>query len=150
MQKRSIFITHALWALVFVIAVFMLSMPLMAKSPAGSSTEKSSIVHLIGIIDPDGQKRIYAFPAETAVGITGRLAAKYPRKTIDGVSFFRVTSWRDTSRLAVEANAQQGLLIVGLYKELKSLKMNAPGTQLARRVNKLEKRLNAMTDAGNP
>jgi hypothetical protein len=150
MQKRSIFITHALWALVFVIAVFMLSMPLMAKSPAGSSTEKSSIVHLIGIIDPDGQKRIYAFPAETAVGITRRLAAKYPRKTIDGVSFFRVTSWRDTSRLAVEASAQQGLLIVGLYKELKSLKMNAPGTQLARRVNKLEKRLNAMTDAGNP
>ena len=150
MRRISVFITHAPWALVFVFAVFMLNMPLMAKSPAGSSTEESSNVHLIGIVDPDGQKHIWAFPAETAVGITRRLAAKYPRKTIDGVSFFRVTSWRDTSQLAVEASAQQGLLIVGLYKELKSLKMNAPGTQLARRVNKLEKRLNAMTDAGNP
>jgi hypothetical protein len=150
MRRISVFIAHAPWSLVFVIAVFMLSVPLMAKSPAGSSTKESSNVHLIGIIDPDGQKHIWAFPAETAVGITRRLAAKYPRKTIDGVSFFRVTSWRDTSRLAVEASAQQGLLIVGLYKKLKSLKMNAPGTQLARRVNTLEKRLNAMTHAGNP
>ena len=150
MQRKSIFITHALWALVFVIVLFMLSMPLMAKSPAGSSTEERSNVHLVGIIDPDGQKHIWAFPAETAVGITGRLAAKYPRKTIDGVSFFRVTSWRDTSQMAMAANAQQGPLIVGLYKEVKNLKVNAPGTQLARRVNKLEKRLNALTDAGNP
>ena len=150
MQKKSIFFTHAFWALIFVIGVFMLGMPLMAKSPAGSSTEESSNAHLVGIIDPDGQKHIWAFPAETVAGITTRLASKYPRKTLDGVSFFRVTSWRDTSQLAVEANARQGMLIVGLYKEIKSLKVNAPDAKLARRVNKLEKRLDAMTDAGYP
>ena len=148
MRRISVFITHAPWALVFVFAVFMLNMPLMAKSPAGSSTEESSNVHLIGIVDPDGQKHIWAFPAETAVGITRRLAAKYPRKTIDGVSFFRVTSWRETGRLAVEATAQQGLLIMALYKKIKRLKVNTHGTQLAHRVNKLEKRMNAMTDSG--
>ena len=80
MQKKSIFVSHALWALVFVIGAFVLSMPLMAKSPAGSSTQESSNVHLVGIIDPDGQKRIWAFPAETAAGITRRLAAKYHGK----------------------------------------------------------------------
>ena len=148
MQRKSIFVTHAFGALFFVIGVFMLGMPLMAKSPAGSPTEESSNVHLVGIIDPDGQKHIWAFPAETADGISTRLAAKYPRKTLDGVSFFRVTSWRDTSQLAVEANAQQGLVIVGLYKEIKSLKVKAPDAKLARRVNKLERRLDAMTDAG--
>ena len=128
----------------------MLSMPLLAKSPAGSLSGESSNVYLFGIIDPDGYKRIWAYSAETAIGISRRLAAKYPSKTIDGVSFFRVTSWRDTSNPAVEANAQQGLLIVDLFKEIKRLKVSAPGTQLTRRVNKLEKRLNAMTDAGNP
>ena len=122
----------------------------MAKSPAGSSADGSSNVYLIGIVDPDGHKRVWAFPAETGSGISRRLAAKYPSKTIEGVSFFRVTSWRDTSNLAIEANAQQGLLIVDLFKEIKSLKTNAPDRQLARRVNKLEKQLNAMRDGGYP
>lgn len=150
MEKKSLLIIHALGVLIFVIGVFMLSIPLLAKSPAGSSFDGSSNVHLFGIIDPDGHKRIWAFPAETGSGISRRLAAKYPSKTIEGVSFFRVTSWRDTSNLAIEANAQQGLLIVDLFKELKSLKANAPSRQLARRVNKLEKQLNAMRDGGYP
>lgn len=150
MERKSIFIFHTLGVLVFVIGIFMLSMLLLAKNTAGFSPDESSNAHLFGIIDPDGHKRIWAFSAETAIGISRRLAAKYPSKTIDGVSFFRVTSWRDTSNLAVEASAQQGLLIVDLLKEIKRLKMSAPGVQLTRRVNKLEKRLNAMTDAGNP
>jgi hypothetical protein len=148
MVKKSIFIVHALGVLVFVIGVFMLSMPLLAKGPAGSSSDGSSNVYLLGIIDPDGHKRIWAFPGETAIGISKRLAAKYPSKTIDGVTFFRVTSWRDTSNLAIEANAQQGLLIVDLFKEIKTLKSNAPSTQLVRRVNKLETQLREMTAQG--
>jgi len=150
MKKKSIFIIHVLGILVFVIGVFILSMPLSAKSPAGSSSDGSSNVYLIGIIDPDGHKRIWAFPAETASGISRRLAAKYPSKTIDGVSFFRVTSWRDTSNLTVEANAQQGLLIVDLFKEIKLLKANASSRQPARRVNKLEKQRNAAPYGGYP
>ena len=150
MQKKSVFIIRALWLLVFVIGVLMLGMPSLAKSPAGSSSAESSNVNLVGIIDPDGHKHIWAFPAETASGISRRLAAKYPRKKIDGISFFLVTSWRDTSNLAVEANAQQGLLIVDLFQEIKRLKVNAPDAQLARKVNKLERRLNEIHDAGNP
>ena len=143
MEKKSIFIIHALGALVFMIGVFMLSMPLLAKSPAVSSSDGSSNVYLLGIIDPEGHKRIWAFPAETGIGISKRVAAKYPSKTIDGVTFFRVTSWRDTSNLAIEANAQQGLLIVDLFKEIKILKENAPNRQLVRRVDKLERQWNA-------
>jgi len=143
MAKKSIFNIHALGVLVFMVGVFMLSMPLLAKSPAGSSSDGSSNVYLVGIIDPDGHKRIWAFPAETAIGISKRLAAKYPSKTIDGVSFFRVTSWRDTSNLAIEATAQQGLLIVDLFKQIKILKENAPSAQLVRRVDKLERQSNA-------
>ena len=150
MQKKSVIIIRALGVLVFVIGVLVLGMPSLAKSPAGSSSGESSNVNLVGIIDPDGHKHIWAFPAETAGGILRRLAAKYPSKKIDGVSFYQVTSWRDTSNLAVEANAQQGLLIVELFQKIKHLKVNAPGAQLARRVNKLEKRLNTMHDGGNP
>jgi len=143
MKKKSIFIIHALGVLVFVIAVFMLSMPLLAKSPPGSSSDGSSNVYLLGIIDPDGLKHIWAFPAETASGISKRLAAKYPSKTIDAVTFFRVTSWRDTSHLAIAANAQQGLLLVDLFKEIKILKENTASSQLVHRVNKLERQWSA-------
>jgi hypothetical protein len=150
MEKKSIFSIHFFGILVFVIGVFILSLPLLAKSPAGSASDGGSNVYLIGIIDPDGHKRIWAFPAETASGILRQLAAKYPSKTIDGISFFRVTSWRDTSNLVIEANAQQGLLIVDLFKEIKRLKANALSRQRARRVNKLEKQLNAMPYGGYP
>ena len=150
MEKKSIFSIHFFGILVFVIGVFILSLPLLAKNPAGSASDGGSNVYLIGIIDPDGHKRIWAFPAETASGISRQLAAKYPSKTIDGISFFRVTSWRDTSNLVIEANAQQGLLIVDLFKEIKRLKANALSRQRARRVNKLEKQLNAMPYGGYP
>ena len=148
MRKKSMLIIYALGVLVFGVGVFMPSIPMLAQNPAGSSFDGSSNVHLFGIIDPDGHKRIWVFPAETAMGISRQLAAKYPSKTIEGVSFFRVTSWRDTSNLAIEANAQQGLLIVDLFKELKNLKANAPSSHLVRRVNKLEKQMNAMLDGG--
>ena len=130
---------HAFGVLIFVIGVLMLSMPLLAKGPAGSPSDGNSNVHLLGIFDPDGQKRIWAFPADKAIAISERLAAKYPGKTVDGLTFFRVTSWRDTSNMAIEANVQQGLLIVDLYKEIKTLKKNGTSRQLAQRVSKLEK-----------
>ena len=148
MKKKSIFIIHALGVLVFVVGVFMLSRPLLAKGPAGSASEGNSNGYLLGIFDPDGQKHIWAFPFETAIGISKRLTAKYPSKTIDGVTFFQINSWRDTSKLAIEANAQQGLLIVDLFKEIKTLKSNEPDTQLVRRVNKLETQLREMTAQG--
>ena len=148
MEKKSILIMHALGILVVMIAVFMLSMPLLAKSPAGSSSDGSSNVYLLGIIDPDGQKHIWAFPAETAIAVSKQLAAKSPGKTIDGVSFFRVTSWRDTGNLAIEANAHQGLIIAGLFKEIQHLKSNTPGAQLVHRVNRLENQLREMTGPG--
>ena len=84
----------------------------------------------------------------TTANISRRLAAKYPSKTIDGVTFFQINSFRDTSKLAIEANAQQGLLIVDLFKEIKTLKSNEPSTQLVRRVNKLETQLREMTAQG--
>jgi uncharacterized membrane protein YciS (DUF1049 family) len=148
MGKKSILIMHALGVLVFMIAVFMISMPLSAQSPVGSSSGGSSNVYLLGIIDPDGHKHIWAFPAETAIVVSKQLAAKSPGKTIDGVSFFRVTSWRDTSNLAIEANAQQGLIIADLFKEIQHLKSNTPGAQLAHRVNRLENQLREMTGPG--
>jgi hypothetical protein len=150
MGTKSIFIIHSIGVLVFVIGVFMLGMPLLAKGPAGSSPEGGSDVVLFGIIDPEGHKRIWALPAESATAISRRLAAKYPPKTMEGVSFFQVNSWQDTSDLLVEAQTQQGLLIVDLYNEIKRLKVNAPNTQLAGRVMKLEQRMIEITDSGLP
>jgi hypothetical protein len=149
MEKKSIFIIHSLGVLVFVIGVFMLSIPLLAKSPAGSPSEGGSDVYLFGIIDPDGHKHFWALPAETKTAISKRLATQYPRKTIDGIHYYRVTSWRDTSKLVIEANAQQGRLVADLFFEIERLKKKSH-TQLARRVNKLEKQVNHIANNFNP
>ena len=99
-------------------------------------------------MDPDDRKHIWALPAEAAAGIGKQLAAKYPRKSIDGVIFYRVRSWRDTANVLIEAQAQQGALIVELSNQIKRLKKFGLDRKLTGRVSQIEKRLNKMTDSG--
>lgn len=148
MKKKSIFSMFSIGVLVLVIGVFMTSLPLPATSPAKSLNDGKSDIDLFGIMDPDGRKHTWALPAETAAGISRRLAAKYPSKLIDGVTFYRVHSWRDTANLALEAQAQQGILIVDLINHIERLQKTGPDKKLTRRVLALEKRLNEMSFSG--
>lgn len=148
MKKKSIFSMFSIGVLVLVIGVFMTSLPLPATSPAKSLNDGKSDIDLFGIMDPDGRKHTWALPAETAAGISRRLAAKYPSKLIDGVTFYRVHSWRDTANLALEAHAQQGILIVDLINHIERLQKTGPDKKLTRRVLALEKRLNEMSFSG--
>jgi hypothetical protein len=161
MERKSISIIHALGVLVFVISAFMLCIPLSAKSAAEPSSDGKSGIDLLCFVDPDGREHMWALPAESAVGISRRLAAKYPSKSIDGVTFYSVHSWRETANLVIEAHTQQRILIVDLLKKIKRQKAKATDRQLIRhqktkapkksladRVSELEKKLNAMTDAG--
>jgi hypothetical protein len=146
MKIKSILIIHFTGVLVFVMGVFMLSMPLLAKSPAKAASMGETGVFALGIIDPDGHKRIWAFPSQKAADITRRLAAKYPRKTIDGIQFFAVTSWKDTSNLLIEATQQQGILIAELFQKIERIQKSGPSAELVRKVNKL---YNAYTKTAN-
>lgn len=148
MKKKSIFSMLSTGVLVLAIGVFMSSLPLPATSPAKSLNDGKSDINLFGIMDPDGRKHTWALPAETAAGIGRRLAAKYPSKSIDGVTFYRVHSWRDTANLAIEAHAQQGSLIADLINHIERLQKSGPDKKLTRRVSALEKRLNEMSFAG--
>jgi hypothetical protein len=150
MKKKSIFSFVSSGILVLVFAVFMFSWPLPATSPAKSLRDSHADVYLIGILDPDDRKHVWALPAEAATGIGRRLAANYPSKSIDGVTFYRVGSWRDTANLAIEAHAQQGILIVDLVNQIDRLKKSGPDRKLTRRVTALEKRLNKILEPSNP
>lgn len=131
-----------------VILLSVVFSPLLAPGPAQSQPAGKSDVYLLGIMDPDDRKHIWALPAEAAAGIGRQLAAKYPRKSIDGVIFYRVRSWRDTANVLIEAQAQQGALIVELSNQIKRLKKFGLDRKLTGRVSQIEKRLNKMTDAG--
>lgn len=150
MKKKSIFSMLSTGVLVLVFGGFMTGLPLPATSPAKSLNDRKADIDLFGIMDPDGRKHTWALPAETAAGISRRLAAKYPSKLIDGVTFYRVRSWRDTANLAIEVHAQQGLLMVDLINQIERLKKIGPSRKLTRRVTALEKRLTKMLEPSNP
>ena len=163
MQKKSLFTIYAIGVLVFIISMFVFNMPLLAKSPAGTSSHRGSDIVRFGIIDPDGQKHYWALPAESANRISRQLAAKYPSKMIYGVPFYNVTSWRGTSKLAFEINAQQDLLISDLFKKINRLKSKEAYRKLARRAKskasknsmsdrlyRLEKKVDAIDAGGLP
>lgn len=150
MKKKSFFSFVSSGILILVFGVFLLRLPSPATSPAQTSGSAKSDVYLLGALDPDDRKHIWALPAETGSNISRRLAAKYARKSIDGITFYQVRSWRDTAHLAIEAHAQQGVLIVNLIHQLERLKEFGPDRKLARRVTALERRMIRMSDAGNP
>lgn len=150
MKKTFIFSGLLCGILMSVLGGFLLGLPLPSTSPAQTSAIAKSDAFLLGMMDPDGHKHIWALSAETATGISRRLAAKYPRKTIDGVTFYQVRSWRDTAHLVIEAHSQQGVLIVDLIHQIERLKKLGPDRKLTRRVTALEKRLTRMSEPGNP
>ena len=144
MKRKSISSLVLPALLVLMIGVLGLSLPLSATSPANSDVE------LLGIMDPDDRRHIWALPAEAAAGISRQLAAKYPRKLIDGVNFYRVRSWRDTAHVVIEAHAQQGVLIVDLIHQMERLKRSGSDRKLTRRVTALERRISEALDPSNP
>jgi hypothetical protein len=148
MKIKSIFRFASFRILVLTIGVCVLSWILSATSPAQSLPDGKSDVYLLGIIDPDDRKHIWALPAETTTGISRQLAAKYPRQSIDGVIFYRVSSWRDTANLVLEAHARQGALMVDLINRIERINRSGPDRKLARRVTAIEKRLNESLDSG--
>ena len=125
-----------------------LGLPLTATSPAHSQSAGKQDVYLLGIMDPDGRKHIWALPVETGTAISRQLSAKYPRQAIDGVIFYRVSSWRDTANLVLEAHAQHSDLMVDLIKRIERIKRSGADRELTRRVTALENRLNESLDSG--
>ena len=148
MELNLIFRYASFKILVLVICVCVLGWILPATGPAQSLPGDKSDVYLLGIIDPDDRKHIWALPAEAATGFSRQLAVKYPRKTIDGVVFYRVHSWRDTANLLIEAHAQQAALMVDLINRIERIKRSGPDRKLTRRVTALEKRLNESLNSG--
>ena len=148
MKQKSLFNIVSAGIMAMVIGSFIIRLPLPATSPAESLQPGKANVHLFGIIDPDDRKHIWALPTETGTLIKRHLAARYPRKTIDGIIFFKVHSWRDTASVVLEAHAHQGELIVDLINRIERIHKSGPNKVLTRRVTALEKRLAQMTDSG--
>ena len=161
MKKQPILSRVSIGVAVWVSGMLLISTPLLAKCPAGSSAAGGSDKQLVGIIDPDGRKHVWTLPPETGCGILRQLAAQYPSKTIYGVRYYRIPSWRGTGKLVLEINARQDVLISDLRKKIKRLETKADdghrtrrhfprgsSKSLSDRVKELEKQMKNDPNAG--
>ena len=84
--------------------------------PAGAAESKSPKINTqddmqaVGIINPDGAKRVWLI-SNFSGGNIPDLLAKYPSKMIDGLKFYKLSSWQDIARLLTVVNEQQAQMI---------------------------------------
>ena len=134
--------------------------------PAGAAESKSPKINTqddmqaVGIINPDGVKRVWLISNSSGENIPD-LLAKYPSKMIDGLKFYKLSSWQDIARLLTVVNEQQAQMIrklaqnvlrlnkrVGNLEQKRRWKVSS-GT-LDHRVQALEKKVDYMSDGGHP
>ncbi len=90
-----------------------------------------SYMSYIHIKDPDGKRLVWAMSQQGAEEMKPMLVA-YPYETIDGITFYKVGSWKETSKLTTLAHKDRDRMIWNLFKEVSYLKS---------RVTKVEKKL---------
>jgi hypothetical protein len=134
--------------------------PANAADTEKSKTPIQSGLQTVGLINPDGAKSIWLIPTSSGDDISG-LIAKYPSKMLDGLKFYKVSSWRDTARFLAVVNENQAhtirLLAENIQKlnkrvgNLEKMKRNVISSgSLDGRVKALEKKVDHMSDGGLP
>jgi hypothetical protein len=148
--------------LLIVLAVFAM----IGILPAGAAESKSSKINTqddmqtVGIINPDGAKRVWLI-SNSSAGDMSDLLAKYPSKMIDGLKFYKISTWQDIARLLTVVNEQQAQLIRKLARDMlrlnkrvgnleKKRRSKVPSGSLDHRVRALEKKVDYMSDGGHP
>jgi len=157
-KKRSAY--AAMQLIVLAVFVTTVILPADAAESKRSKTKPRDDMQAVGIINPDGVKRVWLI-ANSNRGNIPELFAKYPSTMIDGIQFYQVSSWPDIARLLAVVNDQQARMIRKLAKKM--LKLNkrianlekknrrqVPSGSLDHRVRTLEKKVDEMSDGGHP
>jgi hypothetical protein len=90
--------------------------------------KKTTELHVIGIINPDGGKSIWVVPSDSEGDKNIRvLLTKYSVKKFDRVEFYEITSWEDTGKIVLTAGEYQGEIVRRLFAEVTALKAKIRG-----------------------
>ena len=111
----------------------------------------------IGIIDPDGNQSIWVISSETRHKLSVRLK-KYSVKQMEGLDFYKLTSWKDAYQILSAVTDQQGRILYSMAHELQRIKKQRPrryrtGRRPTTSISSLEKRikkLEQLNNGGNP
>lgn len=134
--------------------------PANAADAESSQTNIQDNLQTVGMINPDGAKSVWLISNCRGGDIAG-LLAKYPSKMIDGLKFYKVSSWRDTARFLTVVNEQQAQTIRQLAKNMQKLNKRVGNLEkkrprivysgsIDRRVKALENKVDYMSDGGHP
>lgn len=114
----------------------------------------------VGIINPDGAANLWSLSISRASDILG-LLAKYPSEMMEGIQFYRLSSWQDMARILTAFNEHQTQVIRHLAQDVQKLNERVKILEKKRqwvghsgsinsRVQALEKKVKDMSDGGNP
>ena len=159
-MTSKMFSIHAKSLVVIVGLLVTALIPANAGAAESSKTNIQDSLQTVGIIDPDGAKSVWLISSASGGDISG-LLAKYPSKMIDGLKFYKVSSWRDTARFFTVVNEKQAQTIRQLAKNMQKLNKRVGNLEKKRRkivysgsidsrVKALEKKVEYMSDGGLP
>ena len=159
---NSQFFSGYIRALFIVFAGLLLfaGFPSDAVSMDKTKGTKQNDIQPVGIISPDGATNLWPVSKLRGSAILG-LLAKYPAKMIEGVKFYKLSSWPDMARILTAVNEHQAQIIRHLAQDVQELKKRVGILEKKKmrivhsgsindRVEALEKKVRAMNDPGNP
>jgi len=146
-----------------IVFVGLLIIGILPADAADSESSKTNIQddwHTVGVINPDGAKRVWMISNSRGSDLPD-LLAKYPSKMIEGLKFYNVSSWQDIARFLAVVNEQQAQTIQHLAQNMQKLNNRVENLEkkrrrvvhsgsLGNRVEALEKKVDYMSDGGYP
>ena len=133
MKYETLFSKIAVTVMVTVALMFIGNRP-----SEGADNEKiPAKLQPVGIINPDGGKRVWLVPDDIST-----LLGRYSSKKIEGFKFYQLTSWKDTATFLVAVNQHQEQIIGDLALDMQ---------KIAKRVGRLERtRASVTTGSSEP
>ena len=110
----------------------------------------------VGIIDPDGIQSVWLVPDYESRDMFQELA-KHPVIMVEGVQFYKLSTWQDTAGFLAEMGRRHEIWIQVLVEDIQRLsrinrahKINrrSKPDPLSERVRVLEEKVKQMTDSG--
>jgi len=116
-----------------VLVILIFGMMVWGSIPArgADNGKKQAKVQPVGIINPDGVKKIWLVNEGMAEFLSG-----YASRQIEGLKFYQLTSWKDTAIFLTAVNEHQGQMIQDLAANMKKLN---------KRVKRLERKALSVT-----
>ena len=137
----------------------------LSSDAAGTENPKKNAntqndIQLVGLISPDGTTNLWPIAKARGGKIRG-LLANYPSKFMEGIKFYKLSSWQGMAKILMAVNEQQSQVIRHMAQDVQKLNKRVRILEKKRkwvvytgslnhRVQALEEKVEYMSDGGYP